>query len=173
MNNFNRNETFSKFGKRFQENICQLMLEDRPFFDQITEVLDINFFEKKYLQIFSQTLINYRDKYNQHPNAEVMMSLLRTELNHHDNGVAQQVARSLQFFFSSSDFNGVDSVILAGGVAAIEGLEDFVRKRLNTKVVVADPLAGMTTATAVNSIALDADAPAMMVAIGLALRSFD
>ena len=89
------------------------------------------------------------------------------------NGVAQQVARSLQFFFSSSDFNGVDSVILAGGVAAIEGLEDFVRKRLNTKVVVADPLAGMTTATAVNSIALDADAPAMMVAIGLALRSFD
>ena len=63
MNKFNKNESFSKFGKRFQENICQIMLEDRPFFDQIIEVLDINFFEMKYLQIFAQTLINFRDKY--------------------------------------------------------------------------------------------------------------
>ena len=83
MNEFNKNETFTRFGKNFQESLCQLMLEDRPFFDQITEVLDITFFEKKYLQIFAQTLINYRDKYNTHPNNEVMMTLLRTELNHH------------------------------------------------------------------------------------------
>ena len=46
MNN-DRQETFMRFGKNFQENLCQLMLEDRPFFDQITEVLDVQFFEKK------------------------------------------------------------------------------------------------------------------------------
>src|SRR5210317_454981 len=91
MNEFTKKDSFSKFGKRFQENICQLMLEDRPFYDQITEVLDINFFEKKYLQIFAQTLINYRDKYNTHPNSEVMMALLRTELNHHDKATAKDV----------------------------------------------------------------------------------
>ena len=34
------NETFLRFGKNFQEKLCQLMLEDRPFFDQIMEVLD-------------------------------------------------------------------------------------------------------------------------------------
>ena len=90
MNN-DRQETFMRFGKNFQENLCQLMLEDRPFFDQITEVLDVNFFEKKYLQIFTQTLINYRDKYNTHPNSEVMMTLLRTELNHHDKATAHSV----------------------------------------------------------------------------------
>ena len=44
----NEHETFLRFGKKFQENMCQLMLEDRPFYDQISEVLDINFFEKKY-----------------------------------------------------------------------------------------------------------------------------
>lgn len=87
------NETFLRFGKNFQEKLCQLMLEDRPFFDQIMEVLDINFFELKYLQIFSQTLINYRDKYNTHPNSEVMMSLLRTELNHHDKATATAVRK--------------------------------------------------------------------------------
>ena len=90
MNN-DKNETFMRFGKNFQENLCQLMLEDRPFFDQITEVLDVNFFDKKYLQIFTQTLINYRNKYNTHPNSEVMMTLLRTELNHHDKATAQSV----------------------------------------------------------------------------------
>ena len=87
------NETFLRFGKNFQEKLCQLMLEDRPFFDQIMEVLDINFFELKYLQIFAQTLINYRDKYNTHPNSEVMMSLLRTELNHHDKATATAVRK--------------------------------------------------------------------------------
>ena len=56
-------ETFVRFGKNFQENICQLMFEDRPFFDQIMEVLDVSFFESKYLQVFAQTLINYRNKY--------------------------------------------------------------------------------------------------------------
>ena len=87
------NETFLRFGKNFQEKLCQLMLEDRPFFDQIMEVLDINFFELRYLQIFAQTLINYRDKYNTHPNSEVMMSLLRTELNHHDKATATAVRK--------------------------------------------------------------------------------
>ena len=48
MNEFSKSETFNRFGKNFQEKLCQLMLEDRPFFDQITEVLDIDFFEKKY-----------------------------------------------------------------------------------------------------------------------------
>ena len=87
----NNQETFSRFGKKFQENICQLMLEDRPFFDQISEVLSNNFFEKKYLQIFIETLVNYREKYSSHPNHEVMMTLLRTELNHHDKATARQV----------------------------------------------------------------------------------
>ncbi len=87
--------------------------------------------------------------------------------------VAQQVARSLQFFFSSSDVDSVDAVILGGGVAATDGLAALVRERLDTEVFTADPFAGMSTAPAVNSVALNADATAMMIAVGLALRSFD
>ena len=87
----NEQETFLRFGKKFQENMCQLMLEDRPFFDQISEVLKIEFFELKYLQIFAETLIKYRSKYNTHPNHEVMMAVLRTELNHYDDAAATQV----------------------------------------------------------------------------------
>jgi replicative DNA helicase len=120
--NIKENETFVRFGKNFQEKLCQLMLEDRPFFDQIMEVLDITFFEKKYLQIFAQTLINYRDKYNTHPNSEVMMSLLRTELNHHDKATAQAVR---EFYARIHTSDGVEEAEYIKDKAI-----DFCRKQV-------------------------------------------
>ncbi len=87
--------------------------------------------------------------------------------------VVQQVGRSLQFFFSSSDFNGVDCIFLAGGVASMDGLVAMVAERLGTQAVVANPFADMTVSPKVNAVALNSDAPAMMIACGLALRSFD
>ena len=44
-------EDFSQYGKDFQESLCHLMLIDRPFADQMYEVIDINFLELKYLKI--------------------------------------------------------------------------------------------------------------------------
>ena len=87
--------------------------------------------------------------------------------------VVQQVARSLQFFFSSSHFNDVDHIILAGGVASMEGLPELVQEKLGTPATVANPFAEMTISSRVNAVALSSDAPAMMIACGLALRSFD
>jgi type IV pilus assembly protein PilM len=87
--------------------------------------------------------------------------------------VVQQVARSLQFFFSSSQYNDVDYIILAGGVASMEGLCELVQEKLGTPATVANPFADMTISSRVNAVALSSDAPAMMIACGLALRSFD
>jgi len=115
-------ETFSRFGKKFQENMCQLMLEDRPFYDQISEVLDINFFEKKYLQIFTETLMKYREKYSTHPNHEVMMTLLRTELNHHDKATAKQVRG---FFARVHSSDGIEEAVWIKDKAI-----DFCRKQV-------------------------------------------
>src|SRR5690606_2139537 len=39
--------------------------------------------------------------------------------------VVQQVSRSLQFFFSSSHYNEVDCVVLAGGTASIPGISEM------------------------------------------------
>ena len=50
---------FSKFGKTFQEGLSQLILMDRPFADQIHEILDINYFELKYLQVFVKKIFQY------------------------------------------------------------------------------------------------------------------
>ncbi len=89
------------------------------------------------------------------------------------DAVVQQVARSLQFFFSSSQYNDVDYIILAGGVASMEGLVDLVQEKLGTPTAVANPFGSMAISSRVNAVALSSDAPAMMIACGLALRSFD
>ena len=60
--------------------------------------------------------------------------------------------------------------MLCGGVASIGGLGQLAEERLSTPVIVADPFSGMTVAPRVNAQALAKDAPAMMVACGLAMR---
>ena len=88
------------------------------------------------------------------------------------DSVVQQVTRSLQFFFAGGQYNKVDQIVLAGGVASIEGLAQIIETRLDTKASVANPFASMSIASRVNAAALSTDAPSMMIAAGLALRSF-
>ena len=89
------------------------------------------------------------------------------------DAVVQQVTRSLQLFFSSSQYNDVDFIIMAGGVSYMEGLVELVQERLGTPTAMANPFAEMSISPRVNAVALGSDAPAMMIACGLALRSFD
>ena len=89
------------------------------------------------------------------------------------DAVVQQVTRSLQFFFSSSQYNDVDHIVLAGGVASLEGLGNLIEEKLGTSVTVANPFANMAISSRVNSAMLSNDAPALMIATGLALRSFE
>jgi replicative DNA helicase len=82
---FSKQEDFSRFGKSFQESLCRLILLDRPFADQIGEVLDVNFFELKYLQVFCKKIYDYKNKYKTHPTPEIMTSILRSELGSDDS----------------------------------------------------------------------------------------
>ncbi len=84
-----------------------------------------------------------------------------------------EVARALQFFYSSTQYNHVDLIVLAGGCAAMPGVDKVVQGRTQVPTVVADPFARMEVASTVRKTALKSDAPALMVACGLALRRFD
>jgi archaellum biogenesis ATPase FlaH len=86
-----KNAHFGRYGKAFQEGLVQLIFEDRPFADQITEVLDIAFLELEYLRVFVGKIIDYRDKYNTHPSVEAMITILRTELDSEDEVTQNQV----------------------------------------------------------------------------------
>ena len=82
--------SFSKYGRQFQESLAQLILQDRPFADQMEEVLNVNFFELKYLRVFVSLVYNYRKKYGVHPTDKIVASILRTELDAHSESVQKQ-----------------------------------------------------------------------------------
>lgn len=86
---------------------------------------------------------------------------------------AQQVSRSLQLFFSSSEYNSVDHVLMAGGSSSIPGMDDLIEEKIGTSTSIANPFASMSLASRVKAQALSNDAPALLIACGLALRSFD
>jgi archaellum biogenesis ATPase FlaH len=86
-----KNAHFGRYGKAFQDGLVQLIFEDRPFADQITEVLDVTFLELEYLRVFVNKIIDYREKYNTHPSVEAMITILRTELDSEDEVTQNQV----------------------------------------------------------------------------------
>ena len=89
------------------------------------------------------------------------------------DAMVQQVSRSLQFFFSSSQYNSVDQVVLAGGCASIPGVDELIEEKLGVTTTIANPFANMALAGRIKPQQLGSDAPALMIACGLALRSFD
>ncbi len=87
--------------------------------------------------------------------------------------MVQQVSRSLQFFFSSSPYNSVDYIVMAGGCSSIPGVDELIEEKLGTPAIIANPFANMSVSSRVKPQSLSNDAPSMMIACGLALRSFD
>lgn len=89
------------------------------------------------------------------------------------DALALEVSRALQFFFTSTQYNQVDHIVLAGGCAVIPGLADTVAGRTQVETLVANPFANMALSSKIRPKNLAADAPALLVACGLALRRFD
>ncbi len=89
------------------------------------------------------------------------------------DAMTQQVSRSLQFFYGSSQYNNVDHIVLAGGSAMIPGIDEMIANKLGVHTSVANPFTNMTLASRVKAQSLSNDAPALMIAAGLAMRSFD
>lgn len=87
--------------------------------------------------------------------------------------IAQQVNRSLQFFFASGHHSAVQHIVLAGGTASIAGIDRVVESKTGTPTSIANPFAHMALSSRIDAQVLNSDAPALMIACGLALRSFD
>lgn len=87
--------------------------------------------------------------------------------------MCQEITRALQFFYSSSPFNSVDTVLLAGGCAQIPGVDELVAARVGVTTNIANPFQQMSLSSRIKSQMLSADAPSLMVSCGLALRGFD
>ena len=84
-------DTFVGYGKSFQESVARLMMEDRPFCDQIEEVLELEFFDSSYLRAFVEIILDYREKYEQHPHFATLHTEIKKGNTKYDGAVNKQL----------------------------------------------------------------------------------
>ncbi len=82
------------------------------------------------------------------------------------------IRRALQFFYSTSHLEHIDHMILAGGGALTTGLESVLAEQMGIPTSIANPFTSMTLSPDINQEHLNANAATLMMACGLALRSY-
>ena len=87
--------------------------------------------------------------------------------------LSTEVARALQFFTSSTQYNRIDHIVLAGGCAAIPAMDVMVQDRTQVNTIIANPFQSMSLGSKVKQQQVAIDAPALIVACGLAMRGVD
>lgn len=85
--------------------------------------------------------------------------------------LAQQVGRSLQLYYTAGRKQEVRRMVLAGGTSMIPGLAELLAQESGMEVTIANPLARMKVNGRIDVQALSSDAPALLAACGLAMRS--
>jgi len=113
--------TFSTFGRSFQERLAFLILDDRVFADRMIEVLNVEYFESRYLQGFVSRIFDYKKQYKVHPSRDTMEIILRTSLEK-ENEILQKQVRDFYARMLASDH------IEDGNFIQNEAL-DFCRKQ--------------------------------------------
>ena len=84
----------------------------------------------------------------------------------------QQIRRGIQMYLTSSGKDAVDYLIVSGGSGMIEGIDKLLVDELGIHTVIANPFSSMDVTATVDRDTLQKYAPQLMVASGLALRSF-
>ncbi len=87
--------------------------------------------------------------------------------------LVDEISRAVSFFTNSTQYNRLDHLLLAGGVAVLEGLAPAVQAKTGIATQAVNPFAGMTIASKVNQNQLAKEAPSLMIACGLALRGVE
>ncbi len=86
--------------------------------------------------------------------------------------IAQEIARALQFFFTSTPHNRVDYVLLAGGSASLPGLTSAVTRQTSFACSLVNPFEGMEFGAGVREKKVRREAPSYLTSCGLAMRRF-
>ncbi len=89
------------------------------------------------------------------------------------NDMAQQVNRALQFFYAATtEHTKVKRVFICGGCASIPEAAERIGEHLDLPTRVANPFTSLKLTGRAQAQGIEQDAPGLMVACGLAMRSF-
>lgn len=116
------NALFRNYGKSFQEKIFQGLLTDHTWAAQISEVMQSDYFDLRYLAYLTDKYFKYHTKYKSFPTLQLLISIIKDELKEQNNAVLkEQVIEYLSRMRSSPD---------VGDIAYVkEKSLDFCRKQ--------------------------------------------
>jgi type IV pilus assembly protein PilM len=89
-------------------------------------------------------------------------SLLKDNLSVH-------IRHSMHFFYSSRPSKVIEQIVLAGDLASLPNMVEFMQQELSIPIILANPFTQMDIAPEVDAILLQRYAPALMLCCGLAL----
>ncbi|RKZ42461.1 MAG: pilus assembly protein PilM [Gammaproteobacteria bacterium] len=87
--------------------------------------------------------------------------------------VAKKISLMIKYYDSSSSYGKLSHILIAGGCASIPNIIEPINNKVGGHVTIVNPFAHMSVASRVSKKTLMNEAPALMIACGLALRTFD
>lgn len=72
--------SFSHYGHQFQKGVMAALLLDRTWAEQMSEVLEPNHFDLRYLAYLSEKYLNYSKKYKDYPSLKLLITMIKDEL---------------------------------------------------------------------------------------------
>jgi len=74
------NPSFVNFGRTYQEKVIQAIIEDKDFAEQMIEVLDVTFFDQKYMRIVTDYYFAHYKQYDTFPSAQILTTIIYNDL---------------------------------------------------------------------------------------------
>ncbi len=105
-------DNLSEYGFTFQIKVISALLTDKPFLQQVSDIIDPNYFESQANNWIVEKIISYHNTYRNTPTAEVFKSEI---INIDDNVLRSTVIDALketEKFKNSSDLDYVKSIVL-------------------------------------------------------------
>lgn len=81
---------FKHYGKSFQEGIFAALLTDHTWAAQISEVMQPDYFDLRYLAYLSDKYFKYHQKYRCFPTMQLLISIIKDELKADNNAVLRE-----------------------------------------------------------------------------------
>lgn len=96
--------------------------------------------------------------------------LKKTVLTNFHEKLLLIIKRTLQLFYSTSNYSSLDYVLLAGDIAAQVNIKDYISENLDISVELANPFKNFIIDKKIDKAILKKLAPGFLTACGLALR---
>ena len=107
----NGKASFAEYGKSFQEKIVQALLSDQKWAEQMLEVIDVSFFDVKYLKFLADRYFSYAKKYKVFPSFELLLTIIKDDLKvGNDRILRDQIIDYLKRIKSDPDFGDLEYV---------------------------------------------------------------